>query len=337
MKKTSYISFAIVLILSACGKKKPVELTTETNKKTAEYETIELQPNSVKSIIKLPGELLPFEEVSIFPKLNGFVKEVLVDRGTKVKKGQTLLIMEAPEVLQQLMAAQSKLTELQSAKRLSASNYSRLLETAKTIGSVSPMELDNAKEQTLTDDAKVKSAEANVEVAEAFNSYLTIKAPFDGVITQRDIHPGALVGPGAHSEPLLVLKQEDKLRLTVYVPEIYAEKVNPNEEVSFVVNAFPGKKFKAHVSRMSGSISKQMRSEALELDISGMPEIKSGMYAEVFLPITSGVKSYTVPSSTIVNSTERKYVILLDNNGYSKFVDIKEGISNGDSTEVFGD
>src|SRR5271157_2574766 len=140
----------------------------------------------MSSFIIIPGEFIPFEEVELFPKVSGFVKDVLVDRGYSVKKGQTLLVMEAPEIEQQLILAKSKLAESEAILSTKKEKFDRLYATAQTPGSVSPFDLESAHNEFISAQASVKTEEANVAAFQAMENYLSILAPFDGSITQRN-------------------------------------------------------------------------------------------------------------------------------------------------------
>ncbi len=335
MKKLVIISIAILVFVSCRNHEKPIVLKGDNKRNVAISKIIR---KSMTSFITIPGEFIPFEEVELFPKVNGFVKDVLVDRGYSVKKGQALLIMEAPEIEQQLILAKSKLTESEALLSTKKEKYDRLSATAQTPGSVSPFDLESAHNELVSAQASVKTEEANVAAYQAMENYLSIIAPFDGIITQRNVHPGAFVGPNSQfKEPVLVLKQVNKLRLTVYVPETYVNKIDEKKDVIFSINAIPNKEFKGMISRSSKSVNMQTRSEAVEIDVINEPEIKPGMYAEVKIPVTaSGINSFVVPYSAILTNTERKYIVVVDKQKHAHLIDIREGITDGKTTEVFG-
>jgi membrane fusion protein, multidrug efflux system len=335
MKNISLLIIITLALISCRSREIPAELKVVNNENRAIYKVVH---KSMTSSITIPGEFMPFEEVELFPKVNGFVKDVLVDRGNSVKKGQTLLLMEAPEIEQQLILAKSKLAESEAILSTKKERNDRLTVTSQTPGSVSPFDLESAHNDLVSSQASVKTEEANVAAYKAMSDYLNMRAPFDGIITQRNVHPGAFVGPNSQfKEPVLVLKQVNKLRLTVHVPESYVNKIDEHRDVVFSINAIPYKEFKGRISRSSKSVNNQTRSEAIEIDIINEPDIKPGMYAEVKLPVTaSGINSFIVPYSAILTNTERKYIVVLDKQKHVHFVDIREGITDGKTTEVFG-
>jgi RND family efflux transporter MFP subunit len=330
------------MLLYACGHvEKPVDLTAKsasTANEASKYEIGRVTENPLASYVKLPGQLKPFEEVNLYAKVNGFVQEVLVDRGTRVTKGQVLVRLEAPEMESQVQLANSKYLQAQENAVASKEKYRRLSEAAKEQGAVAPLDLDNALSHMKADDAIVMAERSNVDVMKNFKNYLTITAPFDGVIIQRNISAGALVGPGSKSndQPMLVLQHLQKLRLEVYIPEAYVDQVDLKSPVRFVFNSMPEKTYKAKISRSANALT-SLRSEAIEIDVKNDKQLlKPGMYAEVKVPLLTESKSLLIPNSAVVRSTERQYVITVKD-GKARFVDIKEGLKSKDSTEVFGE
>jgi len=262
---------------------------------------------------------------------------VSVDRGSVVHKGTLLLRMEAPELEQKVAASKLRYTQAHAMYLTSKDRYARLLETSKTPGTISPYDLAAAESKMQADSATSQGEYANYKVEQDMYAYLTVSAPFDGVITERNVHPGALVGPGSDaSKPMLVLQQQSKLRLVVNIPEQYSAQIKNGDIVHFKVNALPGQDFSGAVSRSSGNLNSNFRSETIEVDVANAKNtFKPGMYAEVSLPISGSANAFVVPKSAIVSTTERKYVITA-NGGSAKWVDITEGNQQNDSTEIFG-
>lgn len=182
--------------------------------------------------MKLPGEFRPYLAVPIYARVPGFVRQVDVDRGSTVRQGQRLATLEAPEMQSQIVEAQSKsqAVELQraeaAAKLASAqSTYDRLKAAAATPGVVAGNDLvvaekgvEAAQALVRSYDNSIKAAQAQVQAVTDLQQYLTIEAPFAGIITERNVDPGALVGPGTGSMPLMRLHQISRLRLVVAVP-----------------------------------------------------------------------------------------------------------------------
>lgn len=337
MKLKLIIIACITCLFAACSNpQKPVDLTADNKQTTIKYQLSNVSEKALSSSARLPGQLHPYNEVNLFPKVNGFVKKLFVDRGSVVKKGQLLITLEAPEMESQLQAANSRYLQAQENALASKEKYQRLKEAAKEPGSVSSLDIDNALSKMRADEAMAQSELSNVASEKTMQGYLNIYAPFDGMIVQRNVSPGALVAPGkATDQPMLVLLDISKLRLEVYIPEDYVDKVDLKQRVSFVFNAMPGQHYTAKISRSANALG-SMRSEAIEIDVfNEKGELKPGMYAEVKIPMVSGAKSLLVPNTAIVRSTEREYVITVNNNK-ANFIDIKEGLASNDLTEVFG-
>jgi len=337
MKYRNIILPAIITLFAACsGNQKPVDLTGQKEQAANKYQIGVVSEKALSSFARLPGQLKAYNEVNIFPKVNGFVKNLYVDRGSIVKKGQLLATLEAPEMESQLQAANSRYLQAQENAVASREKYERLKQAAAEPGSVSPLDIDNALSRMKADEAMASSERSNVAAVRTMSEYLNIYAPFDGMIIQRNISLGALVSPGKSTDqPMLILQDIRKLRLEVYIPEDYVDKVGLGQPVSFTFNAMPGQKQTARISRSANALS-TMHQEAVEIDVSNKNgSLKPGMYAEVQIPMVSGAKSLLVPNGAIVRSTEHQYVITV-NNGKAAYTDIKEGLVNRDSTEVFG-
>jgi membrane fusion protein (multidrug efflux system) len=334
------ILFAIASCVVSCkNNNKPTDLTAIKKPVTATtYEFGNVTEQPLAGTVRLPGTLKPFEEVNIYAKVNGFVRKVFVDRGSIVKKGQVLITLEAPEMASQIQASMSKYVQAQENAVASREKYRRLKEAASEEGAVAPLDLDNAQARYRADQAISQAESANVSSMRSIQKYLTITAPFAGSVIQRNISAGALVGPGSknNDNAMLVLQSVGKLRLEVYIPEAYVENVDLDKDVTIVYNSLPGVKHKGKISRSANALS-SMRSEAIEIDIDNPSRtFKPGMYAEVSIPLVSAAKTLLVPTNTIVRSTERQYVVVVENNK-TKLVDVKVGLNSNDSTVVFGD
>jgi RND family efflux transporter MFP subunit len=337
------MKYKFILIIAAAGlfagcsgNQKPVDITSSAQKTTTKYQMGTVTEKALSTAARLPGQLVPFNNVNIFPKVNGFVKKIFVDRGSMVREGQLLMTLEAPEMESQLQAANSRYLQAQENAVASKEKYHRLQEAAKVPGSVSPLDIDNALSKMKADAAMANSERSNVASVKTIQGYLNIYAPFEGMIVQRNVSPGALVSPGKPTDqPMLILQDVHKMRLTVYIPEDYVDKVDLEKPVTFTFNAMPGKVYTDKISRSANALG-SMRSEAIEIDVANKAGLlKPGMYAEVNIPMMSGAKSLQVPNSAIIRSTEREYVIAVRNHK-ADLVDIKEGLASGDSTEVFG-
>jgi len=345
MKTNRYYSLLWLLglgVFTACS---PSESSDTRSVKKAEakgavsFKIGEVSQTEVGQEIQLPAEFVAFQEVSIYPKADGFVQKVLVDRGSHVHKGEILMILEAPETEQQLVAARSNYLKAQAVLVASKEHYRRLKASTRITGSVSALDLESAQAKMMSDSASAMGEQANLAALTQIKSYLTVRAPFDGIITERNVHPGALVGAGLkQSGPMLNLQQQDRLRLVVDVPENYSLGLKRGKAVTYHINAMPGETFKGTISRRSGNMNLKFRSETVEIDVTNTSRrIKPGMFAEVTMVPEATGGALTVPTTAVVTSTERQYVIRVDDAGNSEFVDVRIGQKSSKLTEVFGD
>ena len=300
-------------------------------------------------IVELPAEIYPFLTVSLHAKLPGYVERVLVDRGSVVKEGDLLAELSAPEMQAQIAEAESKVQSaeaerLQAVAQLAAaqSTYQRLAEAAKTPGAVAGNDLIQAQKQVDAIQALVNAkqmasaaARAAVDALQAMLSYLKITAPFDGVVTERFVHPGALVGPPANAA-LLVIQQVSHLRLVVPVPEEVVGGLIPGAKVEFSVPAFAQRTFSGTIARISHALDQKTRTMPVELDVvNNDGALAPGMYPSVRWPVRSTGAVLFVPKTSVVTTTERTFVIR-NRDGHADWVDVRTGAAEGDLLEVIG-
>jgi membrane fusion protein (multidrug efflux system) len=300
--------------------------------------------------VQLPGEFLPYESVAIFAKVMGFVETVEVDRGSLVRKGQALATLTAPELKANRLEAEAKVLAMESqraeaAARLAAtqSTWERLKSASATPGVVAGNDLIQAEKQVEVAGAQERALESSVAAARSaviglreLEAYLRVVAPFDGVITERNVHRGALVGPGAGAVPMLRLEQNSRLRLVVSVPEVDVAGITQGRRVNFTVPAFPGETFTGVIARIPHSMDPKTRSMPVEMDVANsQSRLAPGMYPTVIWPVRKPRPSLLVPSSSIVTTSERSFVIRIRNR-VAGWVDVTGGPQVGDLVEVFG-
>lgn len=314
---------------------------------------VEVVPVSAKQTerqVTLPGEFQPFLAVPIIAKVNGFVKQVNVDRGSAVKSGQLLATLEAPEMLAQIAEAESKaqaieLQRVEADARLAAaqSTYDRLKAASATPGVVAENDVvvaqkavEAARAMAQSFDGSLKAAQAQIEAVRDLGQYLQLRAPFDGIITERNVHPGALVGPATGATPMFRLHQLSRLRLTVAVPEALVGAVVDGTVTQFRVPAFPGEVFSGKVSRRAHDLDVRTRTMAVEVDVLNTDlRLSAGMYPEVQWLVRRPQPSLLLPPTAVVTTTERTFVIRVKD-GAAEWINVSRGARIGDSVEVFG-
>jgi membrane fusion protein (multidrug efflux system) len=323
-----------IVLLNSCGS----EALKKENKEELVYAAIKAEEGQPTTKISLPGELMGYYETDIYPKVNSYVKVLHVDIGDKVNKGQLLAELEAPELSSKLNEGYSKYKAAEAVFLNSKGKYNRLLQTNKTIGAVSPYDLDLSKTNVTSDSLGLIAAEANYHSLQELVSYLKIIAPFDGIITERNISPGAFVGPSEkNAQAMFVIKNESKLRLRISVPEKHVSEIKNQQEIAFTVSGYPDKSFRGKVTRTSSNINTQLRSETIEIEIDNQEKfLLPGMFAKVDLPLTRNEKTIIVPESSIATSMEHCFVIKVINNK-AKLFDVQKGNSLDGKVEIFGD
>jgi membrane fusion protein, multidrug efflux system len=337
-------SMAGILGLSAChsgDKEKAAQEQAEGEQDDVDIppvETIDLEKGKMASSLQVPGELMPYQHVNLYAKINSYVKRYLVDVGSEVRQGQLLAVLEAPEINSQLASARARIKQQEAIYLASKATYDRLANTAKTPGTIAQNDIDQADARRKADMANVEAAKAAYQEVSSNLQYLQIHAPFDGVISERNASMGAYVGPGAGGAqlPLFVVQQQRKLRLVVSVPELNTGNLNNNQEVQFTVRALPNQQFNARIKRKAGALDSRLRSERLEMDVENPQKVLlPGMYAEVSVPMRSHDSTFVIPKTALVQSTEKVFVVRIDKNHRAEWVDVQKGLQSKDGVEVY--
>ena len=341
----------ILLVLSGCSSS-PAADVQKTSDQPQSVDVVRVESQKLDTTLKLPGQLTPFEAVDIYPKVSGFLESIRVDRGSRVRAGEVIAKLSAPELVAQrsqaearLQSAQAQLATAQAKLTSDEGTYGHLSAAAKTPGVVAGNDVAIAEQGVAADRAQVQAATKNVEAArEALRNvaqveqYLEIRAPFDGVVTQRNLHPGALTGPpsGSASPPLVHIDQINRLRLTVPVPEAYAAGIRAGQMVAFSVPEFPGRLFHAPIARIAGSVNQSTRTMAVELDVHNSAlAITPGTFASVEWPVRRSSATLVVPVSAITTDLQHTFVIRV-RSGKAEWVDVTTGRTAETKTEVFG-
>lgn len=338
----------------SCGKDDGRTAKAAPSDPSAKVEVTNVVAQKLALTVHLPGEIEPYEVVAIFPKVSGFVKSISVDRGSHVRTGQHIAQLEAPELIAQRSEAQSKLqaaqAQLAAAEAKVASDegtYEHLKAAAATPGVVAGNDLFVAQKALDADRAQLKAQQENVSAAkqalEAISqteAYLQVIAPFDGVVTERNVHPGALVGPAGApgaAVPMLRIETLSRLRLVVPVPETYTAGVPAGTKVTFTVPAFPERKFTGNIARIAHSVDEKTRTMPVELEVANPKgELSPGTFSDVLWPVRRSYPTLFVPTSAVANTLERVFVVRI-RDGKTEWVDVKTGATVDKLTEVFGD
>jgi membrane fusion protein (multidrug efflux system) len=335
MKAIKYIFLLPVCLLAACGGNQAEKAVPQglPEKPVVKLITLKLEPVSNK--LSLTGEIIPFDRANIYARTPGYVREVKVDIGSKVKKGQVLCILDAPELNATQAQSQSNSMGAKAKYETSRTTYLRLLKAAQVPGAVADNELDIARNQMKTDSAAYRASRSATQATKAIEDYLVIRSPFNGVVTARNVFKGDFVD-NTRKTMLFSVEDNSSLRVDVAVPEAFNSAKLKDNEASFTVSANPGQVFKAKLARKSGAIDPQTRSEIWEFTFPNAKGLlKPGMFAQITLPISRPADGFMVPFKAVVTTQERKFVIKLDS-GKTKWVDVKTGFTTKDKTEIAG-
>ena len=281
--------------------------------------TVPVVSGKLHTTVSLPAQLVPYESVDIYPKVTGFVQTVTVDRGSRVSRGQVLVRLTAPELNSQRSQAEAAVrvaeSQLATAKAKLASDngtWMHMIAAAKTPGVIAENDVMIAEQTVSADKGLVGAAQQNVSGAHdtlrsvsQTEAYLTITAPFSGIITTRNLHPGALIGPASGqsgAQPILQMIDDTRLRLVTPVPESVAGEVKPDQQVSFSVPAYPAQTFKAPVKRIAHAVDEKTRTMPVELDVVNKDgKLSPGSYTTVQWPVERSYATMFVPPSAVTS------------------------------------
>jgi RND family efflux transporter MFP subunit len=338
----SQVAGFALFLLTACGSNGttapaitgPVSTTAGPSLDTAPV--FLLRTDTLKKVVELPGELIPYLQTDLFAKVQGYVKEMKVDIGDKVHKGQTLAVLEAPEVNTQFSQSIAALQAAKAKLTTSADNYNRLYRASQSPspGIVAPVDLENSRNQMLADSASWEAMRQQSKAYKEVSGYLYLSAPFDGVIIARKADPGALVNANSM---LLTVQDNNTLRLRIAIPEVYVSAAGNNKDLPFSVDAYPEQRFGGTLTRKTGTIDPITRTELWEFAVDNSKHLlKAGTFVSARIHLGRSTPSFVLPPSAIATTLERKFVIRVKD-GKARWVDVRQGMSTDAGIEVFGD
>jgi len=322
-----------ILTTAGCAHRNTLQAIKQSGNDTVEV--FPLKKVQVNKLVTFPAELTPLNRAEIYAKVSGYINNIKVDIGDRVKEGEVLAILDAPEVISNYAQFYSDEQTAYSKYMTGLDAYKRILNASKVSGTIAAEEMEKAKNQMLSDSSAFEAAKSKLNSNAQLKDYLTIRSPFNGIITQRNFDPGTLVGTN-NPRPLFIIEDVEKLRLRIPVPEVYTMAIPDTTVIQFTVDAQPGKTFTASLSRKSGSVNLSNRTEIWEyLYQNKDAQLKSGMFATASIKFIRKDLSFLVPESSVVTNQERRFVIRLNNNR-AELIDVKNGISQDDKVEIFG-
>jgi membrane fusion protein, multidrug efflux system len=326
-----------LVLLAACGStgKDPANTASGSAPVTDTVLAFLLKTDTLKKVVELPGELIPYLQTDLFAKVQGYVQTMKVDIGDKVRKGQTLAVLDAPEVNTQIAQSMAAQQAAKAKLTTSTDNYNRLYRASQSPspGIVAPVDLENSHNQMLADSASYEALRQQSKAYKEVSGYLYITAPFDGVITARKADPGALVNANSM---LLTVQENNTLRLRVAIPEIYVSAAGNNKNLSFSVDAYPEQRFTALLTRKTETIDPTTRTELWEFSVDNNKHLlKAGAFVYAKIALGRSAPSFVLPPSAIATTLERKFVIKVKD-GKAQWIDVRQGMTTDAGVEVFG-
>jgi len=287
--------------------------------------------------IILPGNMQPFISSPIYARTDGYLKKWYFDIGAHVKAGALLVVIQTPEVDEQLAQAHSTLNTAQANLELAQITRDRYQSLLKK-HAVAQQDVDNAVGTYTANQAIVDADLANVRHYEALVSFEKVYAPFEGVITARNTDIGDLINSGSNTAPrtdLFDISQTRILRVYVNVPEEYSQDIKPGQTKADVTLAeFPGKRFPGKLVRTSEAINATTRTLLVEVDLDNPGgNLFAGSYAEVHLKIPAQNSTYLLPVSALIFRSEKLQVGVV-RNGRVAVTDVTPGHDFGDQIEI---
>ena len=322
---------------------------------------------NVGSTLAVAGEFKPFQDIDVHAKVAGYIRQISVDVGDHVKEGQTIAVLEVPELAAQLTGAEAAVRaaqeqvrkaqgDLQRAKSAHAaahSAYTRLKQAADSrAGLVAQQEVDDAEAKDLETEGQAASAEAEIAAAKqqlemaqsnqkqyaAMAGYTRIVAPFAGVITNRYADTGALIAAGTSSStqaiPVVRLAETAKLRLVLSIPESMAGQIHLGDPVKVRVQALD-QEIEGRVSRFADSLDRQTRTMETEIDFDNRSgRLIPGMYAETRLALREKKNVLTIPLEAISRNGDEATVLAVNVDNIVEERKVRLGVEGSARVEV---
>jgi len=344
------IVFVVTVVLAVVGIVRRVHANTVLAKYT---DTVSAPPVAVEQPVMqqsaqeiiLPGNVQAFTMAPIYARTTGYVKAWYHDIGSHVKQGDLLAVIETPELDQQLAQAKADLATAQSNAALAKTTSSRYQDLIGN-NAVSQQDTDNAVSQEKATITQVNAAEANVHRLEELQSFERIVAPFDGVITARNIDTGQLIsatgstttagaGTTVGNKEVFDISAINTLRVFVNVPQIYSPDAKSGVVATLTLPQYPGRKFEGKLTRTSDAVDPGTRTLLAEVDVNNASgELLPGSYTEVHLHTSNPAPALIVPVSAVILLPDGLCVSVVDANSVAHLVHVVAGRDFGTTMEI---
>jgi RND family efflux transporter MFP subunit len=333
-----FVGLGVAVLLAVLGILPRLHARTNLQNQTnalAPPDVLTAKPTSGKTDenLQLPGALQAYVDSSIYARTSGYLKHWYVDIGAHVHKGQLLAVIESPEVDQQLLQARADLATAQANANNAAVQSARYQDLLKD-NAVSKQDTDNFVTQQASTVTQVRSAQANVQRLEQLVGFEQLTAPFDGVVTARDVDEGQLIDAGASRE-IFHLAQTSTLRVYVAVPQIDSLAARPGVHADLTLAEYPGQHFDGKIVRTTHAIDSTTRTLLVEIDVNNRQgRLMPGAYAEVHMKLASRGNVMIIPVSTMLFRSEGLRVAVVGPDNKAHLVPIQVGQDDGRVVEV---
>jgi RND family efflux transporter MFP subunit len=302
---------------------------------TPSVQVIQPKPAKAGAALTLPANLQALNSAPIFARTSGYVRRWYVDIGDDVRAGQTLAVLDAPEVDQQLLAARADLETARANQRLAATTATRW-RTMLAKDAVSQQETDEKIGDLAAKTAVANAASANVSRLQFTQGFTRLIAPFSGVVTSRSTDIGALVTAGtAASTPLFTVADVRRMRAYVRVPQSYSAQIRRGMHVSLTVPEYAARTFDAVLTRTAGAVEPASGTVLVEVQAANADRaLKPGAYAQASFPVSGASSALTLPASALIIGERGTQVALAGRDGKAHLRTIAIGQDRGDSVEI---
>jgi len=335
---------AALLVLITAGAVTFLNRNTESDALAKETEAVRVptvavvQPQSEpgNDELVLPGNLQAFEESPIFARTNGYLLRWYKDMGSKIQKGELLAAIDTPEIDQELSQARASREQIKAALELAKISADRWANLRKS-DSVSQQEADQQASGYQQALANLAAADANVRRLEQLESFKNVYAPFSGVLTRRNVDPGALInsGAGVAGKELFDIARVDPLRVYASVPQAYAPNMKVGMKANVTLQEFPGQKFLGTVVRTADAIDPATRTLNTEVDVPNKDgKLLPGSFGQVHFATGTSVPRITIPVNAMLFRAEGPRVAVVDKDGKVHLRPISIGRDFGATLEI---
>jgi RND family efflux transporter MFP subunit len=369
-KRTSLIVAAAITFSVLVGIVVYIVMNRHPNARAAEVPSAKVAvaaKGDIAHTLSLAGQFQPYQVVDVHPKVTGFMVKINVDIGDRVRKGQTLAVLEVPELNAQLkgtvfevqrakddlLRAQNEIRRDEAIHSALHADYERLLETSKAQpGLIAQQELDDAESKDLSSESQVDAAKAAAAAAEqhtevahtdndrvqALKNYTNVVAPLDGVIVWRYADTGALIQSGTNSNeqdiPIVRLSESALLRLRMPIPENDVQFVHLGDPMQVRVDAI-GRSFTGKIVRFTRDVNFETRTMETEIDVENQDlSISPGMYANTQMQLAIAANVTTIPVEALVLKGNRESVYSLDASNRVHIHNVEVGLRSSKLAEI---